>query len=576
MEEARIRKLEEIRAKGINPYPYRFDISAFIGDVRERFEKPVPEGQKAVVRGKAKRVSRTEEGWMVRVADESGAEILVYTTTEGLKAGEVYTFEGLLKRVEGKLSITDAVISDKQPESIRQLKDRYDLDPKDEEVSLAGRVVAIRSMGKAIFGHIQDLTGKIQIYVRKDIVGDEAFKFFSDFIDLGDIVGVKGRLFKTNTGELTVEVKDFQLLSKCLHPLPEKWHGLKDVEVRYRQRYLDLIANPKARETFLLRAKVISELRRFLDSHGFVEVETPILQPIASGANAKPFVTYHNFLEMNLFLRIAPELYLKRLIVGGFPRVYEIGKNFRNEGVDRTHNPEFTMVEFYVAYWDYRDLMDFTEKLLVHILQNTVGKLKITYRGTEIDFSPPFRRVSYFELLEQKTGKDKDFFLKDPEGLRKLARDLEIANYERLTHAKLIDKVFEKVAEEDLIQPTFVTDFPKILSPLAKTHREDPDLVERFELIVATYEIANAYSELNDPADQRERFLQQLREKEMGDEEAMAMDEDFIKALEYGMPPTAGEGIGIDRLVMLLTDTDTIRDVILFPHLRQKPQTSEP
>ena len=576
MEEARVKKLEEIRAKGINPYPYRFDISAFIGDVRERFEKPVPEEQRAVVRGKAKRVSRTEEGWMVRLSDESGAEILVYTATEGLKAGETYTFEGVLKRVEGKLSVTDAVLSENQPESIRRLKDRYDLDPKDEEVSLAGRVVAIRSMGKAIFAHIQDLTGKIQIYLRKDVVGEEPFKFFSDFIDLGDIVGVKGRLFRTNTGELTVEVKDFQLLSKCLHPLPEKWHGLRDVEVRYRQRYLDLIANPKARETFLLRAKVISELRKFLDSHGFVEVETPILQPIASGANAKPFVTYHNFLEMNLFLRIAPELYLKRLIVGGFPRVYEIGKNFRNEGVDRTHNPEFTMVEFYVAYWDYKDLMDFTEKLLVHILQNTVGKLKITYQGTEIDFTPPFKRVSYFELLEQKTGKDKDFFLRDPEGLRKLARDLDIANYEKLTHAKLIDKVFEKVAEEDLIQPTFVTDFPKILSPLAKTHREDPDLVERFELIVATYEIANAYSELNDPADQRERFLQQLKEKEMGDEEAMAMDEDFIKALEYGMPPTAGEGIGIDRLVMLLTDTDTIRDVILFPHLRQKPQTSEP
>ena len=568
MEESRLKKLEKLREKGVNPYPYRFEISDFIGNVRSRFEREVPEGLKVKVRGKAKRVSRTEEGFMVRLSDEENVEILVFTREEGLRQGETYTFEGVLSRVEGKLSVVDAKLSEGDGESIRKIKARFDSDPEGEEVSLAGRLVSLRTMGKAIFGHIQDLTGRIQIYIRKDIVGDENFYFFNEIFDLGDIVGVKGKLFRTQTGELTVEVHSFELLSKCLHPLPEKWHGLRDVEVRYRQRYLDLIANPDSRRTFLLRSRLISELRRFLDERGFVEVETPVLQPIASGANAKPFITYHNYLEMNLYLRIAPELYLKRLIVGGFPRVYEIGKNFRNEGVDRTHNPEFTMVEFYVAYWDYRDLMEFTEELIVHLLKKVIGKLKINYGGKEIDFTPPFRRVKYFDLLKEKTGKDKEFFLRDLEGLRNLAKELEIPNYEKLTHAKLIDKVFERVAEEDLIQPTFVIDFPKLLSPLAKTHREDPDLVERFELIVATYEVANAYTELNDPMDQRERFLQQLREREMGDEEAMEMDEDFVRALEYGMPPTAGEGIGIDRLVMLLTDTDTIRDVILFPHMR--------
>ena len=568
MEESRLKKLEKLREKGINPYPYRFEVSDFIGNVRSRFEREVPKELRVKVRGRAKRVSRIEEGFMIRLSDEENVEILVFTKEEGLRQGETYTFEGVLSRVEGKLSLVDAKLSEGKVESIKEIKARFDSDPEGEEVSLAGRLVSLRIMGKAVFGHIQDLTGRIQIYVRKDIVGEEKFNFFYEIFDLGDIIGVKGKLFRTQTGELTVEVHHFELLSKCLHPLPEKWHGLKDVEVRYRRRYLDLIANPDSRRTFLLRSRLISELRRFLDERGFVEVETPVLQPIASGANAKPFITYHNYLEMNLYLRIAPELYLKRLIVGGFPKVYEIGKNFRNEGVDRTHNPEFTMVEFYVAYWDYRDLMGFTEELITHLLKKVIGKLKINYGDQEIDFTPPFRRVRYFDLLKEKTGRDKKFFLKDLEGLRNLAKELEIPNYEKLTHAKLLDKVFERIAEEDLIQPTFVIDFPKILSPLAKTHREDTDLVERFELIVATYEVANAYTELNDPADQKERFLQQLKEKEMGDEEAMEMDEDFVRALEYGMPPTAGEGIGIDRLVMLLTDTDTIRDVILFPHMR--------
>jgi len=567
MEESRVRKLEDLRRRGIDPYPYRFEVSQSIGEVRNRFEKDPPEGLKVKVRGTAKRVSRREDGYMVRLSSETGIEMPVLTEEEGLKVGEVYTFQGLLSRVEGKLSLVEARLSDGEAEGIEEIKAAFDLEPEGEEVSLAGRLVSIRSMGRALFGHIQDLTGRIQIYLKEDVLG-EAFRLFNELVDLGDILGVRGKLFRTQTGELTVEVSSFQLLSKCLHPLPEKWHGLKDVEVRHRQRYLDLIANPSSRRTFLLRSRLISELRRFLEERGFVEVETPILQSVASGANAKPFITYHNYLEMNLYLRIAPELYLKKLIVGGFPKVYELGRNFRNEGVDRTHNPEFTMVEFYVAYWDYNDLMGFTEELIVHLLKRVLGTLKVTYRGKELDFNPPFRRVRYFDLLKEKTGRDKDFFLRDLEGLRRLARELDIPNHERLTHAKLLDKVFEKVAEEDLVQPTFVMDFPKLLSPLAKTHREDPDLVERFELIVATYEIANAYTELNDPLEQKERFLQQLREKEMGDEEAMEMDEDFIRALEYGMPPTAGEGIGVDRLVMLLTDTDTIRDVILFPHMR--------
>ncbi len=569
MEESREDKLRRIIQKGINPYPYRFETTAFIGEIRSRFEKDPPKNLRKVVRGKVKRVSKTEDGYMIRLSGEEGIELIVYTREE-VSQGEEITFEGILERIEGKLSLRDAIRSDKEPESIAEIKAEFDEDPSDEKVRVAGRLVALRTMGKAVFGHIQDITGRIQIYLRRDIVGEELFSLFNELIDLGDILGFEGRLFRTQTGELTVEVSHFELLSKCLHPLPEKWHGLRDTEVRHRQRYLDLIANPKSRETFLLRSKVIKELRNFLDSRGFVEVETPILQQVASGANAKPFTTYHNYLEMNLYLRIAPELYLKRLIVGGFPRVYEIGRNFRNEGVDRTHNPEFTMVEFYASYWDYTDLMSFTEELLVHILRNVLGTLKVEYQGRDIDFTPPFRRVRYFDLLEEKTGKDKDFFLKDLEGLRKLAKSLEVPGYESLTHARLIDKVFEKTCEEELIQPTFVIDFPALLSPLAKPHRDDPDLVERFELIVSTYELANAYTELNDPRLQRERFLQQLKDKEMGDEEAMEMDEDFIRALEFGMPPTAGEGIGIDRLIMILTNTDSIRDVILFPHLRPR------
>ncbi len=568
MEESRLAKLNKLRERGL-AYPYKYEISHNLGELRRQYEKE-PQGERVKIRGKVKRVSKQEDSFLIRLEDQKGGVEMLVRTTQGLKQGEEVVLEGILTRWEGKLTLDQAVVSEGDALDVSEVKGKYDMNPEDVEVSVAGRVITLRPMGKALFAHLQDATGKLQIYLRQDIVGETSFKDFEELVDPGDILGVKGRLFRTNTGELTVEVKEWVLLAKSLHPLPEKWHGLKDVEVRYRQRYLDLIANEHARRVFFLRSRLISEIRRFLDSRGFLEVETPILQPIASGANAKPFITYHNYLEQNLYLRIAPELYLKRLIVGGINRVYELGKNFRNEGVDTTHNPEFTMLEFYCAYWDYKDLMVFTEELFSYLLNQLVGGLKITYQGKELDFTPPFKRYRYFELLEEKTGKDKDFFLRDVEGLRKLAKEIGVPKAETLTHAKLIDKVFDLLVEDELWGPCFVIDFPKLLSPLAKTHREDPDLVERFELFVAGKEIANAYTELNDPVEQKERFLEQLKEKEMGDEEAMSMDEDFIKALEYGMPPTAGEGIGIDRLVMLLADVDSIREVILFPALRQK------
>jgi lysyl-tRNA synthetase class 2 len=568
MEQSRLAKLNKLRERGL-AYPYKYEISHNLGELRGQYERE-PQGERVKIKGKVKRVSKHEDSFLIRLEDQRGGVEMLVRTAQGLKQGEDVVFEGVLTRWEGKLTLDQAVVSEGDAFDVSEVKEKYDINPEDVEVSVAGRVITLRPMGKALFAHLQDTTGKLQIYLRQDIVGESSFKDFEEIVDPGDILGVKGRLFRTNTGELTVEVKEWVLLAKSLHPLPEKWHGLKDVEVRYRQRYLDLIANEHARRVFFLRSKLISEIRKFLDSKGFLEVETPILQPIASGANAKPFITYHNYLEQNLYLRIAPELYLKRLIVGGINRVYELGKNFRNEGVDTTHNPEFTMLEFYCAYWDYKDLMVFTEELFSYLLNQLVGGLKITYQGKELDFTPPFKRYRYFELLEEKTGKDKDFFLKDVEGLRKLAKEIGVPKAETLTHAKLIDKVFDLLVEDELWGPCFVIDFPKLLSPLAKTHREDIDLVERFELFVAGREIANAYTELNDPVEQRERFLEQLKEKEMGDEEAMAMDEDFIRALEYGMPPTAGEGIGIDRLVMLLADVDSIREVILFPALRQK------
>jgi len=567
MEEFREKKLEELAKSQKHVYKYEFESPYFIHDIREKYEKE-PRKDKIVVKATIKRVSKVEDGFVLRIASESGVEMLAYTK-EAFEPNKTYNIEGVLSRVEEKLSLIDAKPTEEVPTtSIDDIKKEYDLDPNFEDISIAGRLVALRSMGKAIFGHIQDFTGKLQIYIKKDIVGDEKFKFVEDYIDVGDIIGVKGKLFRTHTGELTVEVFDIELLTKALNNMPEKWHGIKDVEIKYRQRYLDLIANESSRKVFALRSKIIKALRDFFDKNKFMEVETPILQPIASGATARPFVTYHNYLESELYLRIAPELYLKKLIVGGIPRVYEIGKNFRNEGVDTTHNPEFTMVEFYAAYWDYKKLIKFTEELFDYLTDFTGIKSIETQNGV-INLKPPFKVAKFFELLEEKTSKDKSFFLHHEEELKKFAHELGIPKAYTLTKPKLIEKVFEYTVEDELIQPTFIIDFPKILSPLAKTHRDDDELVERFELYINKKEIANAYSELNDPEDQAKRFLEQKLQKATGDEEAMETDDDFVEALRYGMPPTAGEGIGIDRLVMLFANVDSIRDVILFPANRK-------
>ncbi len=442
--------------------------------------------------------------------------------------------------------------------------DKEALDEKNINTSVAGRIILLRDFGKAAFAHLQDSKGKIQIYFRKDLLADK-FQLVK-YIDIGDIIGVEGRLFRTKTNELTVEVKDFTFLSKSLRPLPEKWHGLKDVEARYRQRYVDLIVNPSVKETFIKRQQIIKYLREFLENEGFLEVETPMMHTIAGGARAKPFKTYHEALDMELYLRIAPELYLKRLLVGGFERVFEIGKNFRNEGISTKHNPEFTMIEFYVAYKDYIWLMEFTEKLLSYIVEKVCGKLEVKFGEYTIDFTPPYRRLTLYDALREKNVPDDVF--RDAEAATKWALKRGIDIPKGATLSKVLDEIFKEIVEPELIQPIFIIDYPVELSPLAKRKKEQPELVERFELFIAGREIANAFSELNDPIDQRERFLKQVQERLQGDEEAPEMDEDFIKALEVGMPPAAGEGIGIDRLVMLLTDNQSIRDVILFPLLR--------
>ena len=437
-------------------------------------------------------------------------------------------------------------------------------------VSLAGRLMTLRDHGKTTFADLKDRTGQIQIYLREDRLGNEAYNLLT-WTDIGDFLGVTGRLFRTRTGELTVAAVEFRLLTKSLRPLPEKWHGLVDVETRYRQRYLDLVANPEVATVFHRRSLLIREVRQFFDQRGFLEVETPVMQPVAGGAAARPFITHHNALDMDLYLRIAPELYLKRLLVGGLERVYEINRNFRNEGIDTRHNPEFTMLEFYQAYADYHDLMPLTEELLPHLCRVLLGGEELTYQGVRINLSPPWPRLTVVEAL-RKVGGIPEEDLEGAERLRAVAAHRGIPVQAGWGWGKLVDALMAHLVEPHLVQPTFLLDFPLELSPLARSQPDDPRLAQRFELFVAGLELANAYTELNDPQEQRQRLEEQLRAREGGDEEAHRMDEDFVRALEYGMPPAAGEGIGIDRLVMLFTDSPSIRDVILFPQLRPKEQ----
>jgi lysyl-tRNA synthetase class 2 len=441
-----------------------------------------------------------------------------------------------------------------------------DLAAETEEFAVAGRVMASRTFGKAAFLRIQDRSGAIQLFLKMDEVGASGFDLFRK-ADLGDIVGAVGPVMRTKTGELSILCRRFRLLTKAHRPLPEKWHGLSDLETRYRQRYVDLIVNPEVRETFRRRAKIVQVIRRFLDERGYLEVETPMLHPIAGGAAARPFITHHNTLDLDLYLRIAPELYLKRLVVGGLERVYEINRNFRNEGISTVHNPEFTMIEFYQAYATYEDLMDLTEELLEFLAREVVGSTQIAYQGEELSFARPWRRLSVYDAIRQYTDAPPEVFADRSAALNYL-HSKEVGVDPATGHGKALMEIFESLVEDRLRQPTFVTDFPLEVSPLSRKKESDPSLVDRFELYIAGREIANAFSELNDPDDQRERFLAQVRARAAGDLEAMPYDEDYLRALEHGMPPTAGEGIGIDRLTMLLTDSPSIRDVILFPLLR--------
>ena len=448
----------------------------------------------------------------------------------------------------------------------QEIKDNYEeLEGKD--VSVAGRIMAKRIMGKASFCTIQDAKGKIQSYVSINDLGEESYSAFKTY-DIGDIIGIKGFVFKTRTEEISVHAKEVVLLTKSLRPLPEKFHGLTDKELRYRQRYLDLIVNPEVKETFIKRSKIIKELRRILEEEGYLEVETPMLTTVATGDAARPFITHHNTLNLDMYLRIAPELNLKRLIVGGFDKVYEIGKNFRNEGMDIKHNPEFTNIEFYAAYEDYNDMMDMAEKIISTIAKNVLGTTKITYQGVDIDLTPPWKRISMIDAIKEVTGIDFNKIETDEEA-RALAKEKELELEEtKQTRGHIINAFFEEYVEETLIQPTFIIDYPVEISPLTKRKSSDTRLVERFELFIGGREYGNAYSELNDPLDQYERFVKQQEAKEKGDEEAGGMDEDFVTALEIGLPPTGGMGIGLDRLIMLLTDSASIRDILFFPTMK--------
>ena len=439
-------------------------------------------------------------------------------------------------------------------------------------VAVAGRMMAKRVMGKASFSHLQDMSGRIQLFVQRDVLPEGRYKSFKGW-DVGDILGGTGTLFKTKTGELSVKVEDLRLLTKSLRPLPDKWHGLTDTEQRYRQRYVDLIMNPDVRDTFRLRTAVTAYIRNFLNSRGYLEVETPMMQAIPGGATAKPFITHHNALRMDLFLRIAPELYLKRLVVGGFEKVYEINRNFRNEGLSTRHNPEFTMLEFYQGYADYNDLMDLTEAMLRGMAEEVVGKTVIDYQGLSCDFGKPFTRMTVKEAVLKYNPEISAEDLEDFDKTKAHAERLEIKVKPIWGLGKLQIELFEATAEEKLLDPTFITAYPTEVSPLARRNDDDPSVTDRFELFIAGRELANGFSELNDAEDQAERFSKQVEEKEAGDDEAMHFDEDYINALEYGLPPTAGEGIGIDRLVMLFTDSPSIRDVLLFPHMRPREES---
>ncbi len=437
---------------------------------------------------------------------------------------------------------------------------------ENQTVRLAGRLIAMRDQGKACFANITDQSGNVQLYTKIDVLGDAKYTAFID-LDLGDIIGLTGKVFKTHRGQITVQVEDFKLLSKALRPLPDKWHGLKDTDLRYRQRYLDLISNPEVREIFLKRTKIISTIRRILDGQGFVEVETPTLSVIAGGGHARPFATHHNTLDLDLTMRIALELFHKRLIVGGFDRVYEIGHCFRNEGISTKHNPEFTMMELYQSFADYEVMMELAEKIFTETAMAVCGSLKLEYQGTPIDLTPPWTRLSMVEAIKQYTGLDWRKIRSDAEAVA-AAQSLGLKIDPKSTKGMVLDEICSEFVEPKLIQPTFLMDHPIEISPLAKKKDDDPELAYRFEIFIYGREMGNAFSELNDPLDQRERFLEQAKEKAKGNEEAMVWDEDFLVALEHGMPPTGGMGFGIDRLVMLLTDMPSIRDVILFPLMR--------
>ncbi|MCU5587856.1 lysine--tRNA ligase [Bacillus cereus] len=465
------------------------------------------------------------------------------------------------KRFERTNSTTDLV-------SLYGEFSKEELEEKEITVSIAGRIMTKRGKGKAGFAHIQDLHGQVQIYVRKDTVGDEEYELFTT-ADLGDLVGIEGKVFKTNVGELSVKATGFTLLTKSLRPLPDKYHGLKDVEQRYRQRYLDLITSMESRETFVTRSKIIHEMRRYLDDNGYLEVETPMMHAIAGGASARPFTTHHNALDMELYMRIAIELHLKRLIVGGLEKVYEIGRVFRNEGVSTRHNPEFTMIELYEAYADYNDIMKLTENMVAHIAKKVLGTTTIQYGDYEINLEPEWTRLHMVDAIKQHSGAD-FWNPMSVEEARELAKEHNVEIKDTMEVGHIINEFFEQKVEDKLIQPTFIYGHPVEISPLAKKNDEDPRFTDRFELFIVAREHANAFTELNDPIDQKERFEAQLKEREKGNDEAHMMDDDYIEALEYGMPPTGGLGIGIDRLVMLLTNAPSIRDVLLFPAMRHK------